>query len=269
MNDLLTVDHLSITHRGETLVDDVSFAIPPGGRMGLIGESGSGKSLSALAITGLLPPAMTSTGSVVLAGRQVVGTPDRKLDRMRGNDVAVVFQEPLTALDPLMRVRDQIALPLKRRLRREGAAMDRGSIDAEILALLEQVRLPHPDELMHAYPHQMSGGQRQRIAIAMAAACRPRLLIADEPTTALDVTTQAEVLGLLDSLVRDLGMALLFISHDLPVVASIVDEVTVLRLGKIVEQGSVRSVFSSPGHDYTQSLLQAAKTFDDHLGDRA
>src|SRR5690606_2849864 len=168
----------------------------------------------------------------------VIGASEAELGRLRGNATAVVFQEPLTALDPLMRLGRQIEEPLRRRYRREG--LDPTKIKTEVLELMERVALPQPERIAAAYPHEVSGGQRQRVAIAMALACRPKLLIADEPTTALDVTTQIEILKLLDTLVRELDMALLFISHDLPVVAMVVDRLTVLRQGVAVEQGPVR-----------------------------
>ncbi|WDR02649.1 ABC transporter ATP-binding protein [Devosia algicola] len=261
---LLAVNNLGIATGGQDLVADLSFAIEPGQRLGLIGESGSGKSLTAMAITGLLPPAIVPRGSVTLDGVEVIGAPERKLNQLRGAASAVVFQEPLTALDPLMKLGNQLAEPLHRRFRREGR--DLANIDAEIIALLERVSLPQPQRIANAYPYEVSGGQRQRVAIAMALACRPKLLIADEPTTALDVTTQAEILALLDSLVRDLGMALLFISHDLPVVSTIVDQVLVLRQGRMVETGPVKTVLGAPQHQYTQSLVAAARAFDSALG---
>ena len=263
---LLSVEGLTISAGDRVLVSDLSFAMPPQGRLGLIGESGSGKSLTAMAITGLLPRHLAVTGSILLDGQQVVGADERVLGRLRGVASAVIFQEPLTALDPLMRLGRQIAEPLRRRYRREG--LDPAPLEAEVLALMERVALPDPQRIARAYPYEISGGQRQRVAIAMALACRPKLLIADEPTTALDVTTQAEVLQLLDSLVADLGMALLFISHDLPVVANAVDTVTVLRQGRAIEQGPVASVLRTPTQPYTQELVQAARTFDQALGGR-
>ena len=260
---LLLVDGLTISAGGAPLVSNVSFSIAPGGRMGLIGESGSGKSLTALAITGLLARTMNVGGSIMLGGQQVVGTDDSTLSRQRGVTSAVIFQEPMTALDPLMRLGRQVEEPLRRRYRRQG--IDTQTAKRDVLELLERVALPHPERIARAYPHEVSGGQRQRVAIAMALACRPQLLIADEPTTALDVTTQAEVLRLLDELVRDLGMALLFISHDLAVVGGVVDEVTVLHQGVAVEQGPVSQILHHPTHAYTQTLVHAARAFDDAL----
>ncbi|ETK35103.1 ATP-binding cassette domain-containing protein [Microbispora sp. ATCC PTA-5024] len=259
---LLDVAGLTIRAGGRELVSGVSFSVEPGGRLGLIGESGSGKSLTALAVLGLLPPGMTASGAVVLdvpgAGRtDVLGAGERRLNRVRGRAVSAVFQEPLTALDPLMRVGRQIAEPLRRRRGLRGRALH-----AAVLAALEEVRLADPERVARAYPHEVSGGQRQRVAIAMALACDPALLVADEPTTALDVTVQADVLALLDGLVAGRGMALLFISHDLAVVARVTERVVVLRDGRAVESGSVGEVVRAPRHPYTQDLVASARHLD-------
>jgi peptide/nickel transport system ATP-binding protein len=256
---LLQIDNLGIAAAGRPLVSGISLSLAPGERLGLIGESGSGKSLTAMAAIGLLPPTLKPSGSVRLAGTEVIGAPNGVLDRLRGTVTATVFQEPLTALDPLVRVGRQIAEPLRRRARRDGRSPD---TEREVLALLQQVAVRDPLRIANAYPHEISGGQRQRVAIAMALACRPDLLIADEPTTALDVTTQAELLKLLDGLVRERGMALLFISHDLPVVAKIVDRVVVLQHGTAVEAGPVAEIFAAPKHPYTQQLVTAARALD-------
>jgi peptide/nickel transport system ATP-binding protein len=264
MSALLAVENLTLrlADNGSPLVSGISFSIEAGERLGLIGESGSGKSLTAMATVGLLPPQIEASGSIVLAGEQVIGTPQRVLNRLRGHAAAVVFQEPLTALDPLMRLGGQVAEPLERRVRRSGERPTGRDLRNGVIALFEQVALPDPERILKAYPHEISGGQRQRVAIAMALACAPQLLIADEPTTALDVTTQAEILKLLDGLVRERNMALLFISHDLPVVVGIVDRVIVLRRGEAVETGPVHGVLTQPQHDYTKSLVAAAAAFD-------
>ncbi|PYB70289.1 ATP-binding cassette domain-containing protein [Rhizobium wuzhouense] len=266
MTPILFIDKLSIDADGKRLVSEVSVSVAPGERVGLIGESGSGKSLTALAAIGLLSDGLKAKGSILLDGHQVIGTRDRDLVPLRGTSAAVIFQEPLTALDPLMKIGQQIGEAVRRRARRDGRSADRHAVEVEVMDLLDQVALPDPKRMARSWPHQMSGGQRQRAAIAMALACRPKLLIADEPTTALDVTTQAEILELLGRLVRDRGMALLFISHDLPVVASTVDRVVVLRHGQIVEQGTVGDVFRHPNHTYTQTLVAAARAFDTALG---
>ncbi|MDT0470683.1 ABC transporter ATP-binding protein [Streptomyces sp. DSM 41014] len=253
---LLDVRGLTVrTDEGRTLVDDLSFTVGGGERLGLIGESGSGKSLTTLAVLGLLPAGMTATGSVELAGTQIVGAPEKRLTAVRGRDAAVVFQEPLTALDPLMRVGRQIAGPLGRRTGLRGAALRAAVVEA-----LEQVRLPDPARVARAFPHEISGGQRQRVALAMALACAPALLIADEPTTALDVSVQAEILALLDTLVREREMAVLFVSHDLAVVAQVTDRALVLKDGRAVEEGPVLDVVGAPRAAYTRSLVAGART---------
>jgi peptide/nickel transport system ATP-binding protein len=266
MTPLLDIKGLDIRAGDKPLVSDLSLAIRPGERIGLIGESGSGKSMTAMAATGLLPPSIAVTGSITLDGQQVVGATDRVMNRLRGVAAAVVFQEPLTALDPLMKIGRQIAEPVRRRLERDGVKATKEAVQREVRDLVDKVALPQPDRIINSYPHEVSGGQRQRVAIAMALACRPKLLIADEPTTALDVTTQSEILKLLDQLVRETGMALLFISHDLPVVAQVVERVIVLKNGIAVEEGPVGSVFGKPQHDYTKTLVEAARLFDEALG---
>lgn len=266
MKQILAIDRLSIHAGDKVLVSDLSLSVAPGERIGLIGESGSGKSLTALAAIGLLPDGLIARGSIQLDDTQVIGARDRDLVPLRGTKAAVVFQEPLTALDPLMKIGNQVGEAVRRRARRDDRSVKRTVVDAEVIDLLHQVALPEPKRIAQSWPHQMSGGQRQRAAIAMALACQPKLLIADEPTTALDVTTQAEILDVMGRLVRDRGMALLFISHDLPVVAGTVDRIVVLRHGRIVEQGPVDQVFRSPSNAYTQSLVAAARAFDDALG---
>ncbi len=266
MSPILEISNLGIVHAGRELVSGVSLSVAAGERVGLIGESGSGKSLTALAGIGLLPEGMTATGSVCLGGRELIGAAERDIVPLRGTIAATVFQEPLTALDPLMRVGHQIGEVVRRRARRDGSSPSRAEVEAEVVSLMTRVALPEPQRLARAYPHQMSGGQRQRVAIAMALACRPKLLIADEPTTALDVTTQAEVLRLLGDLVREEGMGLLFIGHDLPVVGAAVDRVLVLRAGRLVEEGPAAEVLGRPQHPYTQDLVGAARTFDQAIG---
>jgi peptide/nickel transport system ATP-binding protein len=257
---LLAIDSLTVRGPGgRALVDDLSLGIEPGARLGLIGESGSGKSLTSLAITGLLAPALTPSGSVLLDGVQVVGAPERRLAGLRGRAASIVFQEPLTALDPLMRVGRQIREPIARHRSLRGAALS-----AAVTEALVEVSLTD-ERIAASYPHELSGGQRQRVAIAIALASRPKLLIADEPTTALDVTVQAEILALLDRLVSERGMALLFISHDLAVVASMTSEVIVMREGVAVERGPVAGVLGDPRHPYTAALVASARSLDSML----
>jgi peptide/nickel transport system ATP-binding protein len=261
MTSAVQVTDLRITTAdGTVLVDDVSFAVEDGERLGIVGESGSGKSLTALAVLGLLPTGLVASGSVRVGDVEVVGASERALRTVRGRVVAPVFQEPMTALDPLMRAGDQIAEPLRRHRGLRGASLRQAVLEA-----VADVALPEPDRVVRSYPWELSGGQRQRIAIAMALACRPRVLIADEPTTALDVTVQAQVLDLLDRAVADRGMGLLFISHDLPVVARTVDRVLVLERGRTVEQGTVHEVVANPTQPYTRRLVGSARSLQDAL----
>ncbi|MEV6162561.1 ABC transporter ATP-binding protein [Streptomyces sp. NPDC052052] len=258
---ILDVRGLTIrTTDGRALVDDLSLTLAPGERLGLIGESGSGKSLTTLAVLGLLPDGMAATGSVELCGTQIVGADEKRLTTVRGRDAAIVFQEPLTALDPLMRVGRQIAEPLGRRQGLKGAGLKRAVTEA-----LEQVRLPEPDRIARSFPHEISGGQRQRVALAMALACEPKLLIADEPTTALDVSVQSEMLDLIDTLVRERDMAVLFVSHDLAVVSRITDRALVMKDGRAVEEGSVRQIVREPRAEYTKALVDSARRLESAL----
>ncbi|MCO8305100.1 MULTISPECIES: ABC transporter ATP-binding protein [unclassified Streptomyces] len=258
---LLDVHGLTVrTADGRSLVSDLSFTVAGGERLGLIGESGSGKSLTTLAVLGLLPEGMSVTGSVVLAGTQILGAREKELTAVRGRDAAVVFQEPLTALDPLMRVGRQVAGPLARRTGLKGGKLRAATLDA-----LAQVRLPDPERIARAFPHEISGGQRQRVALAAALACEPALLIADEPTTALDVSVQAEMLGLIDTLVREREMAVLFVSHDLAVVAKVTDRILVMKDGRAVEEGTVRDVVGAPRQEYTRNLVASARTLESAL----
>ncbi|KQR52214.1 ABC transporter ATP-binding protein [Leifsonia sp. Leaf336] len=255
---ILDVQELGVTARdGSPLVDGISFRLDAGERLSLIGESGSGKSLTSFAITGLLPEGLTATGSVELAGAQVIGAKERSLVPLRGRTASTVFQEPLTALDPLMRLGAQVSEPLRRHLGLRGAALR----DA-VHAALDEVRLPDPERIARAYPHEISGGQRQRVAIAAALACRPQLLIADEPTTALDVTVQADILALLDALVADRGMALLFVSHDLAVVSKLTERALVLRGGRVVEENTIERILTAPADPYTAELVRSARELD-------
>ncbi|MEV0802495.1 ABC transporter ATP-binding protein [Kribbella sp. NPDC050281] len=254
MNDVLTVQGLTVTVRDKTLVSDVDLTVGPGERVGLIGESGSGKSLTALSVLGLLPEDVVASGSVRLTGvdHDLIGADERRMSRVRGRELAMVFQEPMTALNPTMRIGDQIAEAMLIHRTRPG----RGAARTAALELLERVQLPA--DLMRAYPHQLSGGQRQRIVLALALANDPALLICDEPTTALDVTVQALVLDLIVKGVVARSSALLFITHDLAVVATVCERVLVMYGGRVVESGPVGEVFTNPRHRYTQGLLAAS-----------
>ncbi|MDZ8275452.1 ABC transporter ATP-binding protein [Microbacterium aquimaris] len=253
---LLEITGLTLHAGTATLVDDLGLTLAAGERVGLVGESGSGKSMTALAALGLLPDAVTATGSALLDGHEVVGAADAAVRRLRGPVAGIVFQEPLTALDPLMRVGRQIAEPLRRHRGLRG-----GALRDAVTRALGDVSL-EGDRIARSYPHELSGGQRQRVAIAIALAADPRLLIADEPTTALDVTVQDEVLTLLERLVADRDMGLLFISHDLAVVSRMVDRVLVLQRGRLVEEGTVGRVLGAPQHPYTRSLVDSARYLD-------
>ena len=260
----LEVQDLAIEIAGRRVVDGVSFAVADGARVGLIGESGSGKSLTALAILGLLPDGATATGSIRWNGRELVGLPDRELAELRGDEIGIVFQEPRTALNPIRTVGRQIAESVRIHQR-----VSRAEAKARAVEEARRVALPDPERIVARYPHQLSGGQRQRVAIATALACRPRLLIADEPTTALDVTIQAEILELLLSLARDDGMSLVFITHDLAVLSRIATHGIVLEDGRVVEEGPVSTLLTAPASPVTQGLLRDATATLWHPGGAA
>lgn len=249
----LEVRDLTVEISGRRVVDGISFDVPDGARVGLIGESGSGKSLTALALLGLLPGNATVTGSIRWSGRELIDLPDRELAQLRGDEIGIVFQEPRTALNPIRTVGRQIAESI-----RIHEGLGRREALTRAVAEAARVRLPDPEQIVGRYPHQLSGGQRQRVAIAMALACRPRLLIADEPTTALDVTIQSEILELLHSLVADDGMSLVFITHDLAVLSQIATHAVVLEDGRVVEEGPISQLLSAPSSPVTQGLLRDA-----------
>jgi microcin C transport system ATP-binding protein len=258
MRPLLDVKDLSVAFRqGENevlAVDRISFDIKKGETVALVGESGSGKSVTALSVMKLLPypAARHPSGSITFKGQELLKLSERDIRHVRGNDITIIFQEPMTSLNPLHTIERQIAEILDLHRGITGAAAR-----ARIIELLDQVGIPDPESRLASYPHQLSGGQRQRVMIAMALANEPDLLIADEPTTALDVTVQAQILKLLKELQARLGMAMLFITHDLGIVRKIADRVCVMQRGKIVEQGDVESVFDTPQHPYTRALLAA------------
>lgn len=260
----LFVSGLGVAHRGRDLVGGIDLTVMPGERVGLIGESGSGKSLTALSIMGLLPDTLTARGSVRVAGvpHEIIGAKERHLAPMRGRDVSMVFQEPMSALNPTMRVGRQIAetMLIRRPGDTGGAHPVRTEAEARAAAitLMTELGIPDPEGSYQAYPHQLSGGQRQRVVLAMALANDPRLLICDEPTTALDVTVQAFVLDRIVRATEQRGSSVLFISHDLPVVAAVCSRVYVMHHGRIVESGPVEEVFTRPTHPYTRRLLDAS-----------
>ncbi|MGP9783093.1 glutathione ABC transporter ATP-binding protein [Arthrobacter sp. MYb224] len=253
---LLEVKNLSIGTKTRTLVSDFNLSMAPGDRVGLIGESGSGKSITTSALMGLLPEGVTAQGSIQLAGYggNLVEASDRELQKIRGKDMAMVFQEPLTALNPLMKVGPQVAEIMSS----HKTVPSKAAARARAVQMLESVKLPDPERAARSYPHQLSGGQRQRAMLAMALANNPGLLLCDEPTTALDVTVQRQVLDLILESVTERGTGLLFITHDLSVVANVCDRVLVMNNGRVVEEGSTEEVFSNPQHPYTRGLLAAS-----------
>ncbi len=250
----LEVEDLHIAINGREVVHGVSFGVEDGTRLGLIGESGSGKTLSALAIVGLLPDGAEATGSIRWNGRELIGPPDRDLARLRGREIGVVFQEPSTALDPIRPVGRQIGDSLRIHF-----GMGRREVSERVRRIADLVRLPDPDALLRSFPHELSGGQRQRVAIAQAVIAHPDLLIADEPTTALDVTVQARILALFDDLVANSKSSLIFISHDIALVARMAEQVVVLSDGHIIESGPVERIVSRPDHAVTAELIGAAR----------
>jgi len=251
---LLTVAQLSIRfNRRDTVVDGLSFAINPGETFALVGESGSGKSITALSVLGLLPPgAAIEAGAIHLNGMDLTASSEAELCTIRGRKIGFIFQDPFVSLNPVMTIGDQLAEAVKLHFDLPG-----NGVKQRVLQLLQQVELPEPTQKLHVYPHQLSGGQRQRVMIALALAGQPDLLIADEPTTALDVTIQAQILALLKAIQRRTGMALWLISHDLALVSTIADRVAVMQQGKLVEQGSAAEFFHAPKHPYTRKLLDA------------
>jgi peptide/nickel transport system ATP-binding protein len=256
---LLAVADLSISFGDRAAVRDLSFDVIEGETLAIVGESGSGKSVSALSIMGLLPPHARLSGNIEFGGRDISSLPDTQLRQIRGADIGMIFQEPMTCLNPVMTIGDQIIEGV-----RAHQTLSRKTARARAIELLDLVRIPDPHRRVDDYPHRLSGGMRQRVMIAMAVACSPRLLIADEPTTALDVTIQAQVLDLLDTLRRDLSMAILLITHDLGIVGQWADRVVVMYAGSKVEQGRPEALFAQPFHPYTLGLLSASPRLDDN-----
>jgi ABC-type dipeptide/oligopeptide/nickel transport system ATPase component len=254
---LLDVQDLTVVFPGRrsavTAVDQISFQIAPGETLGLVGESGSGKSVTAFAILRLLqPPGRVTGGRILFEGRDLLQLTEREMREVRGARVSLIFQEPMTALNPVMRVGDQIAEALTCHGISTWSEARRRAVE-----LLDAVKIPDAARRVRDYPHQLSGGMRQRVMIAIALACRPPLIIADEPTTALDVTIQAQVLDLLRELRARFSLSLLLITHDFGVIAEVADRVAVMYKGQLVEQGPVRQILRAPEHEYTRNLLAA------------
>jgi len=254
---ILDIQNLRVSFKNESgketeVVHGVNVQLEKGQTLGIVGESGSGKSILSLATIGLLPKTASPTGKILLNGKDILTMSEKELCKIRGSKIGMIFQEPMTALNPAMKIGDQIAegLRLHKKISRKDALN-------EAYQLLEMVKIPDAKRKMNVYPHEMSGGQRQRVVIAIALALKPDLLIADEPTTALDVTVQAEILDILDDLVTELGIALILISHDLSVIARIADRTLVMFRGDEIEQGETEQVLRHPTHDYTRTLLSA------------
>lgn len=263
MTDLLRIEDLTIQFRTANgtfpAVRDVSFSLKQGETICIVGESGSGKSITSLSIMGLLPNNGEITeGSIVIDGQELVGKSEEELQRIRGNKISMIFQEPMTALNPVFTIGFQLQEPL--RIHR---GLSKRQAMEQSVELLKKVGIPNPEEKIHQFPHQLSGGMRQRVMIAMALACEPSVLIADEPTTALDVTIQAQILDLIDELKEQMGMGVVFVTHDMGVVAEIADRVMVMYAGEVVEYGDVKTIFENPQHPYTQGLLAAVPNVDD------
>ena len=266
MNDrpLLAVDGLNVRFKlpqgWVTAVDNVDFSIRPGEIVGIVGESGSGKSQVLLSVMGLLAGNGRATGSVRFGDKEILGRPAAELDHIRGSAMSMIFQDPMTSLNPFMRVGQQLT---------EVLTAHQGMSEAQALnvaiEMLERVRIPEARRRISLYPHEFSGGMRQRVMIAMALLCKPALLLADEPTTALDVTVQAQILELISNLSRDLGTAVAIVTHDLGVIARLCDRVIVLYGGRIMEEGSVDQIFHDPRHPYTAGLLAATPRLDEEI----
>lgn len=264
LKPLLSIEGLSVEFGSSRVVDDLSFSVSPGKTVAIVGESGSGKSITSLSTMRLadMMGAKFPAGRIVFAGKDLLTVSQKEMRSIRGKDIAMIFQEPMTSLNPVFTIGDQICevLVLHEKLSKAAAR-------EEARRLLQMVRLPDAEALLDRYPHQLSGGMRQRVMIAMALACRPKLLIADEPTTALDVTIQAQILNIMRDLQKDLGMGMVFITHDMGVVAEMADDVVVMWKGKKVEEGPVGQIFANPQHPYTRMLLAAVPRLGSMTGE--
>ncbi|WP_276975337.1 ABC transporter ATP-binding protein, partial [Flavobacterium filum] len=263
---LLEVRQLGISFLREKsyipVIHGIDFQLNSNEILGVVGESGSGKSVSSLAIMGLLPKRISSinSGSIVFEGKEITNLSDKEFQKIRGNEIAMIFQEPMSSLNPSLKCGFQVAEILERH-----TELSNKEIKVEVLSLFEKVKLPNPEELFNKYPHQISGGQKQRVMIAMAIACKPKILIADEPTTALDVTVQKEIIQLLKDLQQETKMSILFISHDLSLVSEIANRILVMYKGEIVEQGIAKAIFENPQHNYTKALIASRPSLDFRL----
>ena len=244
-------------------VDGVSFALAAGGTLGVVGESGAGKSQTAMAVLGLLAKNAKVSGSIRFEGKELIGATESQWQDIRGNRIAMVFQDPMTSLNPYLRIETQIGEVLERH-----RGLSRAAARSETLKLLQAVHIADAPQRLLSYPHELSGGQRQRVMIAMALACRPALLLADEPTTALDVTVQAQILSLFDDLRKEFGVAMVLITHDLGVVAEVCERTLVMYAGRVVEAGATADLLSAPAHPYTRALLEARPRLDTPVTER-
>ena len=265
-NPLLNIAHTTISAKKEgqwaPIVKDASFTLNQNEILGIVGESGSGKSVTSLAVMGLLPKGIlaVTSGTIDFEGRDIAKMSQKELRNLRGNDIAMIFQEPMSSLNPSLKCGYQVEEIL-----REHTSLTKQQVKAEVLSLFDKVKLPNPDKIYNRYPHEISGGQKQRVMIAMAIACKPKILIADEPTTALDVTVQKEIILLLRELQQETKMSIIFISHDLSLVSEIADRVLVMYRGEIVEQGTVEGIFNNPKHTYTKALISSRPSLDVRL----
>ena len=263
---LLSVKKLTISFKKEKeyvpVVHGLTYDLYENEIVGIVGESGSGKSVSSLAIMGLLPPKISkiTNGTIVFNGKEITNLTDAEFQKKRGNEIAMIFQEPMSSLNPSLKCGFQVAEILERH-----TSLSKKEIKTEVISLFEKVKLPNPEELFNKYPHQISGGQKQRVMIAMAIACKPKILIADEPTTALDVTVQKEIIQLLKDLQQETKMSILFISHDLSLVSEIANRVLVMYKGEIVEQGNAKAIFENPQHNYTKALIASRPSLEFRL----
>jgi len=257
MNTMLNIKDLKVRFKNgagqeSEVVHGINLSLKKGETLGIVGESGSGKSVVSLATIGLLPETAKASGEIIFNGEDILKMSEKQLCKLRGSRIGIIFQEPMTALNPAMKVGKQISEGLRLHYN-----ISQKEADREVLRLMEMVKIPDAQRKIHYYPHEMSGGQRQRVGIAIALALKPDLLIADEPTTALDVTVQAEILDILDDLVNELGISLIFISHDIAVIARIADRTLVMYQGNEIEQGETERVLRQPSHEYTYQLLNA------------
>jgi peptide/nickel transport system ATP-binding protein len=261
MNIVLDIQNLTISFKGNEVIHGISYALAANEILGIVGESGSGKSVSSLAILGLLPKKNAEiTGTILYEDQNLVSLRAKDFQRIRGNEISMIFQEPMSSLNPSMTCGKQVEEVLL-----QHNYCTKKAVKAEVLALFEKVKLPRVAQMYASYPHQLSGGQKQRVVIAMAIACKPKVLIADEPTTALDVTVQKEIILLLKELQQENQMGIIFISHDLSLVSEIADHILVMYQGNIVERGETASLFSNPQHEYTKALLKSKPSLDVRL----